>query len=365
MQRCALGKTGLDVSIVSYGCIKLPQIDEELAAECLNLGLDLGINFIDTARNYRDSEEKIGKGIGHRRDEFYLATKTTARDADGLTSELDTSLQNLQTDYLDLYQLHSVSDPDTWERVTAPGGALEGARKAQDEGKVRHVGVTIHRSLTVMRDAIESGEFETIMLAYSPLDPEAVADEILPLAKECGLGVIIMKALSGGALSMPEEQRPAEGDPIVRGSLRYVLGNDAVSCVIPGMRAIREVRENCAIGERFVPLADEEQRELFARLGALSGKFRYDQFSLGCGYCLPCPNDVPIPEVFRALTMYRAYPEHLRHLGLDLYQSLDVTPDACTECRECVEKCPGGLDIPARLQEAMEELENPAPSTRP
>ena len=118
MEKRKLGKTGLEVSIVSYGCIKLPQIEADLAAECLNLGLDLGITFVDTARNYRDSEEKIGKGIGHRRDEFRLATKTTARDADGLAAELDTSLTNLQTDYLDLYQLHSVSDPDSWQRVT-------------------------------------------------------------------------------------------------------------------------------------------------------------------------------------------------------------------------------------------------------
>jgi predicted aldo/keto reductase-like oxidoreductase len=179
----------------------------------------------------------------------------------------------------------------------------------------------------------------------------------LPLAKQHGLGVIIMKALSGGALSMPEEQRPPEGDPVVRDCLRHVLANDAVSCVIPGMRAVHEVRENCAVGERLVRLSEAEQRELFERLASLSGKFRYDQFCLGCGYCLPCPNDVPIPEVFRALTMYRAYPEHLRHLGTDLYASLEVTPEACTECRECVEKCPGGLDVPERLREATAELE--------
>lgn len=243
----------------------------------------------------------------------------------------------------------------------APGGALEAARKAQDEGKVRHLGLTCHRSLPVMRQAIESGEFETIMVAYSPLDQEAVAAEILPLARRHDMGVILMKALSGGALCLPEEQRPAGGDPIVRDSLRYVLGNEAVSCAIPGMRALHEVRENCAVGERFVPLSDQEQRELFERLAPLSGKFRYDQFCLRCGYCLPCPNDVPIPEVFRAFTMYRAYPGNLRHLGLDLYRSLEVKPDACTECRECVEKCPGGLDIPVKLREAMQELGGAAP----
>jgi predicted aldo/keto reductase-like oxidoreductase len=359
MQKRTLGRTGLEVSIVSYGCIKLPQIDEELAAACLNLALDLGVNFLDTARNYRDSEEKIGKAIGHRRSEFSLATKTTTRTADGLRAELETSLRSLRTDYVDLYQLHSVSDEATWQQVMAPRGALEGARKAQGEGLVRHVGITIHRALPVMRAAIESGEFETLMVAHSPLDQEGVGEAILPLAAAHDMGVIIMKALSGGALALPEEQRPEEGDPVVRDSLRYVLGHRAVTCAIPGMRALHEVRENCAVGASFEPPSEDEQRALFERVAPLAGKFRYDQFCLRCGYCQPCPNDVPVPEVFRALTMHRAYPQSLRHLGRELYASLPVNAEACTECRECTEKCPAGIDIPARLREAREELEGP------
>jgi len=249
--------------------------------------------------------------------------------------------------------------------VMGPGGALEGARRAQDEGLVRHVGITIHRALPVMRAAIESGEFATLMVAYCPPDPEGVGAEIIPAAAERGMGVIVMKPLNGGALSLPEEVRPEEGDPIARDSLRFVLGHRGVTCAIPGMRAVREVRENCTVGERFEPLTEAEERALFERVAPLAGRFRYDQFCLRCGYCQPCPNDVPIPEIFRALMMVRSYPANLRHLGTELYASLPVTPEACTECRECVEKCPAGLDIPARLREAAAEFGGTASSSVP
>ncbi len=358
-----LGKTELMVSAISYGCIKLPQIDEELASECLNLALDLGINYFDTARNYKDSEEKIGKAIAGRRDEFHIATKTTDRTADGLKAELDASLTNLRVDCIDVYQLHSVSDEAGWQQAMGPGGALEAARMAQDEGTVKHVGVTIHRSLPVMRAAIESGEFETVMLTYSLLDQEGVGVEMLPLAREKDMGVVAMKALSGGALAMPEEQRPDGGDPIARDSLRYVLGNENVSIAIPGMMAAREVRENCAVGASYEPLTADEERVLLERAAPLKTGFRYDQFCFTCGYCQPCPNEVPVPEVFRALTMQRAYPDSLKHLGQELYGTLAVQPGACTECRVCIEKCPAGIDIPVMLGEAMEELGGASPAS--
>jgi predicted aldo/keto reductase-like oxidoreductase len=354
-----LGKTGLDVSVIGYGAIKLPKIDEEAASRCLNRALDLGVNFVDTARGYKDSEAKIGKALKSRRSEYHLATKTTARDADSLTAELDTSLRELQTDVVDLFQLHSVSDEETWQRVTGPGGALEGAQRARQAGKLRHLGVSIHRAVPVMRKAIECGEFETLMVAYSPLDQEGVAAEILPLAKRHDVGVIIMKGLSGGLLTTPDwhAQHPDEPDPLVAGALRYVLANDSVTCVIPGMAALTEVEQNVPLGYGAIPMSEEEKRRFFARLGGLNKEFRYGQVCLRCGYCMPCPQGIDVPEVFRALDVYQSYPENLRRQGLVLYQSLDVKPGECAECRECLADCPAGLDIPARLKGAAEVLE--------
>ena len=345
------------VTQIGFGAIKLPRIDERTASECLNRALDLGINFIDTARNYKDSEAKIGKTLKGRRDEYYLATKSSTRDAEGLLADLETSLTELQTDVIDVYQLHTVSDENTWEKVMSPGGALEAAKKAQQQGKFKHLGLSVHRALPVMRKAIECGEFETVMLAYSALDQEGVEDEILPLAKEHDLGVITMKPLSGGLLVGAEEgQGNAEADPVVRGSLRYVLANDAVSVAIPGMQCVKEVEENAATGEMAGTMADEERDSLIALLGSLKKEYRYGQVCLRCEYCLPCPQEIEIPAIFRALEMAENYPDALKRLGKELYDSLEVKPDACEKCETCMEKCPAGINIPERLQAAAQAL---------
>ncbi|HIE50591.1 MAG TPA: aldo/keto reductase [Armatimonadetes bacterium] len=357
MQYRRLGKTDLQVSVIGFGAIKLPGISAEEASAALNRALDLGINFVDTARNYRDSEEKIGRALSGRREEFYLATKTGKRDAEGVRADLETSLRELRTEVIDLYQLHSVSSPGEWEKVMAPGGALEAVVKAKEEGKIRHIGISIHRALNVMREAITCDEFETVMLAYSPLDQEGVAAEILPLAKKHDLGVIVMKPLSGGLLATPQPEgkprRPGP-DPLVVGSLHYIISNPNVSVVIPGMQSVREVEENAPVGDRPEPMTAEERAELFRALGSLGREFRYGQVCLRCGYCQPCSQGIPIPEVFRAVDMYRSYPEELKGLAVEVYRKLEVKPTECVECEECIPKCPAGLEIPTRLKEAVE-----------
>jgi predicted aldo/keto reductase-like oxidoreductase len=360
-----LGKTGLKVSSIGFGAIKLPEISEGQACAALHRALDLGVNFIDTGRNYQDSEHKIGLVLKERRDECYVASKTIARDADGAMRDLETSLGELQTERLDLWQLHNVMDRGLWEQVTRPDGALAAAKRAHAEGLVDHIGISVHRSLYVMREAIHSGEFETILLLYNPLDEEGVAaNGILDLAHERGIGVIIMKALSGGALALPlsneerDEKYHASGgqwfDPIVRGSLRYVLSHPAVDVVIPGMRFVREVEENVLVGD-MPPLTDAERDELVQAIGRLRSTYKYQQDCLGCGYCLSvCPQGIQIPQVFRAVYAYRHYLEETRHIGLEIYRSLEVSPEECIECEDCVEKCPAGIPIPQRLKEAVE-----------
>jgi len=353
-----LGKTELEVTPISFGAIKLPGISEDEAAACLNRALDLGINFIDTARNYRDSEHKIGLGVGHRRDEFYLATKTGARDYDGAMEDLATSLDQLKMDYIDIWQLHTVSNEENWQKVMSPGGALEAARKAEDEGVVGHVSITIHRAHDVMRRAIACGEFETIMLCYNPLDSEDV-EKILPLAREADMGTIIMKALSGGQIAYPEEEEQAGlGGPnaLVAGSLRWVLSDPNVDVVIPGMQTVEEVEENAALMMPFEPLSDDEREELLRRLADFGGSYRYEQKCLRCGYCQPCPQGVPVPDVFKAAQMVASYPDNLRHMGYDLYECLEVDAASCVSCGACLEKCPAGLAIPDLLAEAHETL---------
>jgi len=326
------------------------------AEKMVNRAIDLGITFIDTARNYRDSEEKIGQVLKDRRDECIIATKTANREASGVMKELEISLNNLKTDVIDLYQLHIVSDGDTYKKVMSTGGALEAAKKAKAQGKVKvkHIGITIHRDIDTMKSAIKSDEFETLMVAYSPLDQEGVADEILPMAKEHDMGVITMKPLSGGLLCLPEHERgDSKTDAIASGSIRFIIANENVTVAIPGVTNIREVEENASIGA-MPPISDEEIAELLKYIGSQKKEYRYGQLCLRCGYCQPCPQEIEIPVVFRALEVFKSYPEDLKHIGVDLYMSLKVKPDSCKECEKCMKKCPAGLNIPERLKEALD-----------
>lgn len=348
MQYATLGKSGLRASRISFGAIKLPEISQDQANAALNLALDSGISFIDTARNYTSSERMIGRAIGGRRDEFVLATKSSGRSAEAAWRDLETSRRELGMDFIDLWQLHSVSGRAEWQESVAPGGALSAAKRALAQGIIGHIGITIHRDLSVMREAILSDEFETIMLCHNILDPESVAAEVLPLARERGLGTIIMKPLNGGSLALAEQEGP---DAVARDSLRALLGEPYVDIAIPGMRSADEVRANSVTAD-LPPLTVQERGELVRRLGRLQGRHRYGQRCLRCGYCLDaCPEELPIPDLFRALDMYRAYPEGLRHLAAERYRVLPATADACRACGSCEPQCPAGLPIPEMMQE--------------
>lgn len=363
MEYRALGETGMAVSVLGFGGIKLPKAGPEEAARALNRALDLGVNFVDTARGYNDSEAKIGRALAGRRDEFHLATKTVARDAQAARADLETSLRQLRTDYVDLWQLHSVSDERRYEEVMAPGGAFEAAVEAREEGTARHVGITIHRCHATMRRAIASGLFETVMLAYSLLDQERVADGILPLAQRQGTGVIAMKALSGGMLTTPggDDGAPLPGgDPVVRAALRCILSDERVATVIPGMTRVYEVEENVATAKLPLPMAASEREEAFRLVGSLRRGYRYGQLCLQCGYCQPCPQGVEIPAILRAADIYRNYPENLRGMGLDLFRQVRTKPDQCGDCGQCEEACPAGLNIRDQLR-STEDLFHHAP----
>ena len=357
MEYRRLGRTELNVSVIGFGTIKFPQVDADEANRALNRALDLGINYIDTARAYQDSESKIGAAIKDRRDEYIIATKSVTRDAAGARKDLETSLNELGIEYVDVWKIHSVSDGDMLKQVMAPGGSLSAAKKARAEGKINHIGLSMHRDLKTMKAAINSDEFEVILLPHSIINQEGVEDEVIPMAKEHDMGIVIMKPFSDGLLisnMSAEERQRADYDPIARGSLRFVASNEAISVVIPGMRNVKEVEENVAVGNMTEPLNDEELKELLAEIGKLGREFRYGQTCLmRCKYCEDvCPENIEISKVYRAVVMATSYPNNLKSMGAELYNSLDVKPSACTECQKCLDVCIANLSIIERMKDA-------------
>jgi len=350
MEKRVLGRTGWNVTVISFGAIKLPRASQEECTEVLNRALDLGVNFVDTADCYGDSEEKIGRALKRRRKEFYLATKVDQRDGEGARKTLERSLKRLQCDTIDLIQLHDCRDYD-YDMAMAPGGVYEELKKAQTEGKVREIGITCHSSINTMRKAIESGKFATIMVSYNLLDRERVGTEVIPSAHEHGMGVIAMKPLAGGRLADARELADLKAGEmsLAQMALRFILSNEMVTCAIPGVTKVSELEQNLKVAEKVQKLSAEEMRELVKRVGDV-GK----DFCRNCGYCLPCTQGINIPDVFRFEGYYVRY--GMKEWAREQYAALEVKVEECAECEKCIEKCPYGLDIPQLLKKAAEVL---------
>ena len=192
-----LGRTGLKVRRIGFGGIPIQQISEEEAVEVVQHCYEVGINYFDTARGYTVSEERIGRALEDVRDEVYLATKSGRRTKERLLEELDTSLRNLRTDWIDVYQLHGVSSREQWDRIRSPGGALEALYEARDKGKIHHLGITSHDP-ALLSEIVKEDIFETIMIPYNYL-ATIPAEELLPLCHKMNVGTVAMKPFGGGA----------------------------------------------------------------------------------------------------------------------------------------------------------------------
>ena len=242
MEYVTLGKTGLKVSRVGLGGIPIQRIDAEAAKKLLDAVEAAGINYIDSARGYSVSEELIGQAIEGRREKFVLATKTMSRDKEGMARDIEISLKNFRTDYIDLYQVHNPSLRQL-EQVCAPGGALEALVEARAAGKIGHTGLTAH-SPEVFERALELDWVETVMFPYNIVETQAA--ELMERARKRDVGFINMKSLSGGAI---EDARLA---------IRFAAANPNVTVVLPGMYSPEEVAENVAAASDPSPLSVEE-----------------------------------------------------------------------------------------------------------
>ena len=330
MEQVTLGRTGITVNKNGFGALPIQRICTEDAVKLVRKAYDAGITFFDTARFYTDSEEKLGEAFYGMREKVYIATKTAAPSAEEFWEQLTTSLHNLRTDYIDLYQFHN---PSFCPKPGDGTGLYEAMLEAKQQGKIRHIGITNHR-LAVAEEAIASGLYETLQFPFCYLATE----RDIALVEKCraaNMGFIAMKALSGGLITNSEAAYAFEAQ---------------YDNVLPiwGIQRESELDEFISYIDR-PPVMTEDIRTLIEHdREMLSG-----EFCRGCGYCMPCPAGIEINNCARMSLLLRRSPSELQ-LTAQVQEKMKKIEN-CLHCDQCKSKCPYGLDTPALLQKNYED----------
>ena len=328
MEYRILGKSGLKISRLGFGGIPIQRIDAEGTKPLMHRLLEAGVNYIDTARGYTVSESYLGIALEGIREHFVLATKSMSRDKESMAKDIDISLQNLKTDYIDLYQIHNPT-PEDLDKVCAPGGALEALQEAKACGKIRHIGITLH-TYPLFQRALEMDWVETIMFPYNIVETQGA--DLIAKCTEKNIGFICMKPLAGGAI---EDATLA---------LRFIANNPHVTVAIPGMGTLEEIDQNIAAFCDPAPLTDEELKAMDAVRQQLG-----TNFCRRCNYCAPCTAGISIYSVFLMdgyLTRYG-----LEGWARQRYAGMAKTASDCVDCGVCETRCPYNLPIRQMMKE--------------
>jgi predicted aldo/keto reductase-like oxidoreductase len=364
----------LEVSALGLGCMRLPviggddaAIDERAFDEMLAAAEEAGINYLDTAYVYHRgmSEKALGAALERsgRRDKFYLATKCPVwmvKSSSDWERFLDEQLERLRTDHIDFYLLHALG-PERWATILELGG-LEALERAKAAGKIGHIGFSFHDSLESFKAIVDGyKDWEFCQVQYNYMDRGFQAgEEGMAYAAERGIGVVVMEPLRGGALASPPPQvraalakYPKPRQPY-EWALRFALDRQEAVIVLSGMGSAAQVWENVAVAEAARP--NSMTRDELALLEEARSLYleREKVPCTTCGYCQPCPSGVPIPEIFamyNAASMFDTRSDRSSWYRR-AYLSEGKGGDACTRCGECLPKCPQGIAIPDRLEEA-------------
>ena len=331
MKELVLGSTGIRTPKNAFGALPVQRVGMDEAVKILRKAYDGGMTYFDTARAYSDSEEKLGNAFKGMRDRIYIATKTAGKTGDDVRRDLETSLRMLQTDYIDVYQLHQVG------QCYAPGdgtGVYEALEEAKKEGKIRHFGVSAHL-LHVAFECAESGLYETMQYPFSYLSLEKEF-ELVRRCAEKNMGYIAMKSLAGGLIT---DSRVA---------MAFMNEQDNV-LPIWGIQKESELDEWLSYMHND-PVMDDAARETIEKdRRELTG-----EFCRGCGYCVPtCPQNIKINACARMALMIRRAPTEA--WTTEYWQDEMKRAETCIECGMCKTKCPYGLDTPRLLKENIED----------
>ncbi len=336
MKNITLGRTGITVPQNGFGALPIQRISKEAAVHLLRRAYDGGIRFFDTARAYSDSEEKLGAAFGQNyidRKDIIIATKTAAKTPEDFRADLETSLEKLQTDYIDIYQFHLMGE--CWK----PGdgtGMYECMLEAKEQGKIRHIGGTAHK-IGIAEELAVSGLYETIQYPFSYLADKREID-LIRLCQENEVGFICMKGLAGGLITNS------------RAAMAFVSQFDG-TVPIWGVQKEEELEEWLSY-MKDTPLLDEKaQAFIDGEKRELSGNF-----CRGCGYCMPCTVGITINQCNRMSLMLRRAPSQ-SWLNDHWQKEMEKIED-CIDCRLCIDKCPYELQIPELLRENLKDYRN-------
>ncbi len=361
-----LGKTGHRVSQLGFGAMRLPmvgtgedaRVDREKAIPMIHRAFECGLNYIDTAVGYcnRDSQRVVGEALKGWRDKIVVSTKNPEYDSEEKWwQNLEDSLERLQVDYIDIYNHHGIN----WQRYTERVEPMvsKWMRRALDQGLIKHICSSFHDSNENLIKYINTGYPEVITLQYNMLDRRL--EEGIALAHERGIGIVVMGPVAGGRLGVStpvlEELIPGV-KRVPELALRFVLSNPHVSVALSGMSTMQHVEENLATASDEVSLTAEDRARIDEQLARLKGLA--DLYCTGCGYCVPCPEGVIIPEIFQKYNEARVY--GLWEMSIRTYAGWAARgrtlADACIECGECEDKCPQHIPIREQLKEAHKAL---------
>jgi len=363
------GRTGVQVSTLGFGCMRLPmkdgRVDRDLAIPMLHRGYELGINYFDTGKWYcsQDSEKTLGEAVkGMDRSKIHLSTKYAQANptAADLREKFETSLKLMQVDYIDFYHFWGVSWEQYQTRLSNKGGPLDAFLKLKEEGLVKHLSTSFHSKPDELKRLVDTGHFETILCQYNLLDRSN--EEAIAYAASKGVGVALMGPVGGGRLGSPSVKITGALAGPARVStpelaLRFVLANPNVTVALSGMGTLQQVEENVATASRDSYLSEDERAKVAHAMS--ENKKLAELYCTGCRYCVPCPQDVNIPRVFELVNYLRVYglQDYAHRAYMELVehsQKGQKGKDAtlCAECGECEDKCPQKLKVAEQLKQA-------------
>ena len=353
VERRRLGRTEMELPAVGFGCMRLPRITQEEATRAVRRAVELGVNFFETSRGYGDSEIKLGIALEGLREKAIVSTKSSKRNGPSMRRDLEESLERLRTHRLDLYQMWYVNDMANFRALVKKGGALEEAKKAREEGLLRHIGITGHARNEEMIDFCRANEFVSVTVYYNAHDVKV--EPVVEEAARLGMGVIAMGPLKGGFLASPSKELSFLACPPARtqaqGALRWLVSDARVTSAIVGFQSAEQVDE--AVEAEKMPRMTADERGRTVRAFGAFEKMKKDICS-SCDYCRGCAQNVPISQILTLLAQVEVY--GVTDFARGRYSRLKVKADTCSSCEECLEKCPQKLDIPRLLEEAHAKL---------